>query len=241
MQSAPGSRRTVFQLVIMSAKEKDNNTLSKLKQFFRMVKTPGDYRHSTAIILPQVCTKIIITPMHAGTIRERTDFALVPELERELQPETPVAQRCAALRNLGEDVRNNRLEDAAIKKLWDLTKDLIVPHKPADQRQTALAFYQKLIQGQYESLAIMRGHFYRVIENHNVPEDIEYRLSLLKTLTDNGKNITYFEESIGKFMLLWMPAIVEAGVTESFLEILVNIIKFNAAYLEKSVVVGIIQ
>lgn len=177
---------------------------------------------------------------NAGTIRERTDFALVPELERELQPETPVAQRCKALRDLGEDVRNNRLEDADIKKLWELTKDLIVPHKPADQRQTALAFYQKLIQGQYESLAIMRGHFYRVIENHNVPEDVEYRLSLLRTLTDNGKNITYFEESIGAFMLKWMPEIVKANVTETFLEILVNIIKFNAAYLEKNVVVDII-
>lgn len=28
----------------MSAKEKDNNTLSKLKQFFRIVKTPGNAR-----------------------------------------------------------------------------------------------------------------------------------------------------------------------------------------------------
>lgn len=138
-------------------------------------------------------------------------------------------------------MKNNRLEDSTIKRLWELTKDLIVPHKPAEQRQTALAFYQKLIQGQFESLAIMRGHFYRVIENHNVPEDIEFRLELLKTLTDNGKNITYFEESIGTFMLQWMPAIVEAKVTETFLEMLVNIIKFNTAHLEKVVLVGIIQ
>lgn len=165
----------------------------------------------------------------------------MPELERELQPETPVAQRCKALKDLGDDVKNNRLEDASIKKLWDLTKDLIVPHKPAEQRQTALLFYQKLIQGQYESLSIMRGHFFRVIENHNVPEDITHRLELLRTLTDNGKNIQYFEESIGTFMLQWIPAIVEAGITESFLEMLVNVIKFNAAYLEKHVVVGIIQ
>lgn len=176
-----------------------------------------------------------------GPIRERTDFALVPELERELQPETPVAQRCKALKDLGDDVKNNRLEDATIKKLWDLTKDLIVPHKPAEQRQTALVFYQKLIQGQYENLSIMRGHFFRVIENHEVAEDITFRLELLKTLTDNGKNIQYFEESIGSFMLQWIPAIVEAGITESFLEMLVNVIKFNAAHLEKFVVVGIIQ
>lgn len=158
-----------------------------------------------------------------------------------MQPETPVAQRCKALKDLGEYVKNNRLEDASIKKLWELTKDLIVHHKPAEQRQTALSFYQKLIQGQYESLMIMRGHFFRVIQNHDVPEDIVHRLELLKTLTDNGKNITYFEESIGAFMLQWIAQIVEAGITDSYLEVLVNIIKFNAAYLEKQVVVGIIQ
>lgn len=177
----------------------------------------------------------------AGGIRERTDFALIPELERELQSETPAVQRCKALRELGEDVKNNRLDDASIKKLWHLTKDLIAPHKPIDQRQTTLIFYQKLIHGQYDNLSIMRDHFFRVIQNHDVPEDITNRLALLKTLTDNGKNITYFEESIGAFMLQWIAPIVEAGITESYLEILVNIIKFNAAYLEKPVVVGIVQ
>lgn len=138
-------------------------------------------------------------------------------------------------------MKNNRLEDVDINKLVDLTKDLILPNKPIDQRHTALVFYQKLIQGQYENLSILRGHFFRVIQEHDVPEDIGLRLSLLKTLTDNGKSITYFEESIGAFMLQWLPAIVEAGKTESCLEVLVNIVKFNAACLEKHVVVGIIQ
>lgn len=128
-----------------------------------------------------------------------------------------------------------------IKKLWDLTKDLIVPNKPAEQRQTALTFYRNLIQGQYERLSIMRAHFFRVIQDHDVPEDIANRLELLKTLTDNGKNITYFEESIGSFLLLWIPAIVHAGITEQFLEIVVNVIKFNAAHLDKNIIVGIVQ
>lgn len=87
----------------------------------------------------------------------------------------------------------------------------------------------------------MRQHFFHVIQKYDAPEDIYFRLELLKTLTDNGKDITYFEETIGTFMLQWIVPIVEAKITESYLEILVNIIKFNAAHLDKSVVVGIIQ
>lgn len=87
----------------------------------------------------------------------------------------------------------------------------------------------------------MRAHFFRVIQDHDVPEDIAHRLELLKTLTDSGKNITYFEESIGQFMLHWIPAIVNAGLTEPYLEIVVNMIKFNAAHLDKVIIVGIVE
>ena len=87
----------------------------------------------------------------------------------------------------------------------------------------------------------MRAHFFNVIQNHDVPEDISIRLELLRTLTDNGKNISNFEEAIGEFMLHWIPAIVEANITQPFLEVLVNIIIYNAAYLDQNVVVGIIQ
>ncbi len=130
---------------------------------------------------------------------------------------------------------------ASIKKLWDLTKDLIVPNKPAEQRQTALVFYQKLIQGQFESLGLMRGHFFRVIQEHDVAEDTMHRLEILKTLTDNGKNIKDFEDTIGAFMVQWIQVIVDESVTESYLEVLVNMIKYNAAHLENSDLVGIVQ
>lgn len=130
---------------------------------------------------------------------------------------------------------------ASIKKLWDLTKDLIVPNKPAEQRQTALVFYQKLIQGQFEGLGLMRGHFFRVIQEHDVAEDTMQRLDILKALTDNGKNIKDFEDSIGAFMVQWIQVIVDEGVTESYLEVLVNMIKYNAAHLENNDLVGIVQ
>lgn len=86
----------------------------------------------------------------------------------------------------------------------------------------------------------MREYFFSVIQNHNVPEDISHRLDLLKTLTDNGKNIKNVDDTIGEFTLNWMPAIVEANLTQSFLEVIVNIIQFNAAHLDEKILVGYI-
>lgn len=114
-------------------------------------------------------------------------------------------------------------------------------HKPIEQRHIALNFYKQLIQGQFESLTLMRRHFFHVILDHDVPEDTFHRLELLKSLTDTGKDITNFEETIGGFMLDWVPQIVEMKLTDPYLEILVNIIKYNATYLDKEVVVGIVQ
>jgi tuberous sclerosis 2 len=129
---------------------------------------------------------------------------------------------------------------SSIKQIWELTKDLIVPHKPLEQRHQALLFYQKLIIGQYENLEMMRTHFFRVIEHHKVLEDQKDCLDLLKSLTANGKDIQYFEERIGKFMLGWFDQIVKAGQTVSFLEIVVNLIKYNATYMDKEIIVGFI-
>lgn len=101
-------------------------------------------------------------------------------------------------------------------------------------------FYQKLIQSQYEGLSLMRQKFFYVISNRNESNDISQRLDLLKTLTDNGKNITNFEEGIGEFMLKWIPDVLKAQITQPFLEILINIIIYNAAHLDQEIVAGII-
>lgn len=87
----------------------------------------------------------------------------------------------------------------------------------------------------------MRGHFFHVIQNHDVPEDLPFRLEMLKALTSNGKEIEYFEEKIGGFMLQWINAIVEARLTVPFLEMLINIIRYNTAYLDKEIIVGILE
>lgn len=125
--------------------------------------------------------------------------------------------------------------------MWELTKDLIVSNKPAEQRHIAFTFYQKLIQSQYEDMSLMREHFFNVIQNHNVPEDINNRLELLKTLTDNGKNIKNVDDTIGEFMIKWIPAINNANLRQPFLEIIYNIIIYNAAYLDTRILIEMIQ
>lgn len=86
----------------------------------------------------------------------------------------------------------------------------------------------------------MRSHFFTVIENHDVAEDLPHRLEMLKALTLNGKDIGHFEEKIGPFMLRWVQPIIEARLTVPFLEMLIHIIRFNTAYLEKEVIVNIL-
>lgn len=129
----------------------------------------------------------------------------------------------------------------AVQLLWTLTKDLIVGNKSTEQRHVALNFYCKLIQGQYDNLKMMRAQFFRVIVSHEEPEDIEYRLEMLKTLTENGKNIQYFEKEIGSFLVQWIPQIDQAGFITQLLDLIVNLVKYNAASLEKNFLVGIVN
>nr|XP_040237462.2 tuberin isoform X1 [Anopheles coluzzii] len=199
----------------MAARERETQ-LSRIKQFFRMSK-PGSVSSS------------------------RHDLPISPELERELRPETPVTQRCKALRDFGDQVLTSRLEPDAVQSLWELTKDLLVGNKLMEQRQCALAFYCRLIQGQYDRLGLMRAQFYRVIESHSEPEDISYRLEMLKLLTETGKNIQHFEKEIGAFLLDWIKPIHEAGLIDSLLELIVNLIKYNAASLEPKFLVGVVS
>lgn len=113
--------------------------------------------------------------------------------------------------------------------------------KAADQRQAGFNFYQKLISSQYDNLAEMRVQFFRVIQEHSVAEDIDERLALLNTLTNAGKNIKLIDRDIGEFMLHLAPAVLEANLMAEYLEIMTNMIKFNAACLEKPVVTGIVK
>jgi tuberous sclerosis protein 2 len=63
----------------------------------------------------------------------------------------------------------------------------------------------------------------------------------LQSLTDNGKDILYFEEEVGPFLLQWMPAVTGVDRTKEFLSMIVNVIKYNAAYVDEDVISSLVQ
>ena len=85
---------------------------------------------------------------------------------------------------------------------------------------------------QGERLGPLRAYFFRVIRDYQpCNEDLSDRLEVFKALTENGKDITYLEEDIAHFVLLWM----DIGLTADFLHVLVNLVKFNSCYLDQNV------
>ncbi|XP_073996859.1 TSC complex subunit tuberin isoform X2 [Rhodnius prolixus] len=201
----------------MSSKDKDIKTFDKLKQFFRLNKgTQGGYR-------------------------QKEDFILSVELEKDLSSESPTNVRIRTIKELFETVINNRLEENAVVKLWTLLEDMVNDNISKDNRHLVFSFFRTLIQGQFERLGMMRSQFFKLIKTHNIPDDIGPRLELFQSLTDNGKDILYLEEEVGSFLLEWMSMITEVGREQDYLDVLINIIKYNASYLDEDIIGGIVQ
>ncbi|RZF45475.1 hypothetical protein LSTR_LSTR009346 [Laodelphax striatellus] len=196
----------------MGTKEpKDSKTMDKLKQFFRLNKGGANYKY-------------------------REDFILTPELIKDLSPESSMNHRMKALKELTDKVELYRLEDHAAEKLWTILSDLLQDNVALEHRHTAFAFFRRLVIGQYERLGMLRVHFFNLIKNHENVEDIEPRLDLLISLTENGKDILHFEEEIGPFLLEWTAPVVEVGRAPKLLELFNNVLKYNAAYIDGEVV-----
>ena len=63
----------------------------------------------------------------------------------------------------------------AVQAIWRAVQDLLDRNQPADVRQSVLQFTQSLVQGQFSELGVMRAHFFRVIQSHQVEEDSQHR------------------------------------------------------------------
>lgn len=88
---------------------------------------------------------------------------------------------------------------------------------------------------------MMRCRFFLLVQDHTISEDLRLRLDMLRTLTDNGKDIQNFEVEIVRFMYKWIDEIVEGQVTASYLALLVNLIKYNTSSFECHIINGIVQ
>ncbi|XP_060063486.1 tuberin-like isoform X4 [Ylistrum balloti] len=172
------------------------------------------------------------------TVRE---FIFTPDVLKDIGPESPANNRLRTIRELCNTVQTKKLEENAIEALWHSIKDLVLPGTAAESRQIALHFLHSLIEGQLQYLGILRAHFFSVIEDLSNHEDLSQRLELFKALSENGRNLQEFEDLAGPLLLRMMPDVLASGNMSTFLQLLVQIVKYNAAYLDEDVICGLVK
>lgn len=87
----------------------------------------------------------------------------------------------------------------------------------------------------------MRAHFFRLIQANESKDDLRFYFHMLKALTENGKDIKDFEDEFGPLALKWMDQVMTASLTAQYLEMIVNVLKFNAAYVDREIIVEIVK
>lgn len=50
---------------------------------------------------------------------------------------------------------------------------------PSEHRHMVFSLIKSIILGQFGNLGILRKHFFNFIKNHNIAEDISYRLNIV--------------------------------------------------------------
>ncbi len=213
-------------LVENTKMSKDKTFPEKLKQFFKFSKTPTTPQpNQPASSFPRLQVE---------------KFLLSREVQRTLSKEVPVQQRLRVLQDIGEDVATKRIEDDGAETLWLLIHDLFT-NNVAEERQTALMFLKHLITGQYERLGMLRVYIFDIISGSNYNEDNFILIELLKAMTDNGKDLLYLEETIGNFLLHFLPQVSQLHLLKEFLPFLLNVIKFNSAYVDGNLIGGVVS
>ncbi|XP_072916308.1 tuberin isoform X3 [Hemitrygon akajei] len=160
-----------------------------------------------------------------------TEFIITFEILKDLNIESGLYNRIKTIGHVCELARTRKFEEHAVEAVWQAVFDLMSDDQPSEARHAVLHLMKAIIQGQGERLGPMRAHFFRVIKDYPMNCDLQERLEVFKALTENGKDITYFEEDLSLFVLKWL----EIGLTVEFLEVLVNLVKFNSCYLDQIV------
>uniref|UniRef100_A0A1E1XEJ7 Putative tuberin n=1 Tax=Amblyomma aureolatum TaxID=187763 RepID=A0A1E1XEJ7_9ACAR len=169
------------------------------------------------------------------------EHAIDLELLKELGSDSPVAQRLKVIKELTEVVRTRRLAQGSGETLYSLTCDLLNPAHGTEIRHAVLNFYCALLRAQRDPGDITRAHCFNLALGLVLPEDLPLRLELLRALTDNGKCLNLFEEQAGAFLVKWMPEVLSAGRAQDLLPLLVNVVRFNSAFLDRSTIMGFVQ
>ncbi|XP_030635346.1 tuberin [Chanos chanos] len=161
-----------------------------------------------------------------------SEFIITLDILKELNPECGLHNRIRVINHVCDLAKSKKFEEHAVEAVWKAVEDMMQPEQPPDARHAVLQLLRAIIQGQGERLGPLRAYFFKIIWDYQPSnEDLPERLEVFKALTENGKDITYLEEDIARFVLLWM----DTGLTADFLHVLVNLVKFNSCYLDQNI------
>ncbi|XP_070827126.1 tuberin isoform X1 [Chaetodon trifascialis] len=161
-----------------------------------------------------------------------SEFIITTDIIKELHPDCGLSNRVRMMNHVCDLAKTKKFEEHAVEAVWKAVEDMLSPEQPPEARHAVLQLLRAIIQGQGERLGPLRAYFFKVIRDYQpCNEDLSDRLEVFKALTENGKDITYLEEDIARFVLLWM----DIGLTSDFLHVLVNLVKFNSCYLDQNV------
>uniref|UniRef100_A0A8K9VG01 TSC complex subunit 2 n=1 Tax=Oncorhynchus mykiss TaxID=8022 RepID=A0A8K9VG01_ONCMY len=171
-------------------------------------------------------------PPSKQTESKPSEFIITLDILKELHPDCGLSNRIRVANHVSDLAKAKKFEEHAVEAVWKAVEDMLTPEQPPEARHAVLLLLRAVIQGQGERLGPMRAFFFKVIRDYQPSnEDLSDRLEVFKALTENGKDITYLEEDIAGFVLLWM----DIGLTADFLHVLVNLVKFNSCYLDQNV------
>ncbi|KAL1004888.1 hypothetical protein UPYG_G00051850 [Umbra pygmaea] len=161
-----------------------------------------------------------------------SEFIITQDILKDLHSDCGLSNRIRVANHVCDLAKAKKFEEHAVEAVWSAVVDMLNPEQPTEARHAVLQLLRSIIQGQGERLGPLRAYFFKVIADYQPSnEDLSDRLEVFKALTENGKDITYLEEDIARFVLLWM----DNGLTADFLHVLVNLVKFNSCYLDQNV------
>uniref|UniRef100_A0A8D3BYM3 Tuberin n=1 Tax=Scophthalmus maximus TaxID=52904 RepID=A0A8D3BYM3_SCOMX len=170
-----------------------------------------------------------------------SEFIITTDIIKELQPDCGLSNRIRMMNHVCDLAKTKKFEEHAVAAVWKAVEDMLTSEQPPEARHAVLQLLRAIIQGQVRYTDPLhtrtptwplRAYFFKVIRDYQpCNEDLSDRLEVFKALTENGKDITYLEEDIARFVLLWM----DIGLTSDFLHVLVNLVKFNSCYLDQNV------
>ncbi|XP_072932345.1 tuberin [Epargyreus clarus] len=186
--------------------------------------------------------KVFFKKGPSAPLAGQNELVVTTELRRELGAEAPLHRRLRAIREVSDRVLHTRVQEGVVEKIWGCTRDLLNDQN-VEARHAALGLLRCIAEGPAELLMMRTILFKYLRETHpnHPPEDYQLRFKLLYALTNTGKNINCFEEQIGPFILEWLPGVQNPTLIIEFVQLVINVVKFNAVYLDEEIVHGIVN